>query len=54
MSVEAFLEGNTDPKEEEIRDMLSGHLCRCTGYVGMVRAITEVAARRKEAPVPSV
>jgi 2-furoyl-CoA dehydrogenase 2Fe-2S iron sulfur subunit len=54
MSVEAFLENNADPSEEQIRDMLSGHLCRCTGYVGMVRAIQDAAARRNQAQVPAV
>ena len=43
MSTTAFLEENPNPSEEEIRDMLSGHICRCTGYTGMVKAITEVA-----------
>jgi aerobic-type carbon monoxide dehydrogenase small subunit (CoxS/CutS family) len=47
MSSEAFLKTNADPSEEEIRDMLSGHICRCTGYVGMVRAIQAVAEKRK-------
>jgi len=46
MSSAAFLEINPNPSEEEVRDMLSGHLCRCTGYVGMVRAILEVARNR--------
>lgn len=31
------------PSEEEVRDMLSGHLCRCTGYTPIVAAIMEVA-----------
>ncbi len=46
MSVSAFLEVNANPSEEEVREMLSGHLCRCTGYVGIVRAILEVARNR--------
>ena len=44
MSARAFLEENPSPSEDEVRDMLSGHICRCTGYVGMVRAILDVAA----------
>jgi len=48
MSSETFLETNADPSEDEIRDMLSGHICRCTGYVGMVRAIRAVAEKRRE------
>ena len=46
MSTTAFLEKNPNPNEDEIRDMLSGHICRCTGYVGMVRAIKEVVKNR--------
>ena len=46
MSTVDYLERHPDPSEEEVRDMLSGHLCRCTGYVGMVRAILDVAQQR--------
>jgi 2-furoyl-CoA dehydrogenase 2Fe-2S iron sulfur subunit len=49
MSTVDYLERHTNPTEEEVRDMLSGHLCRCTGYVGMVRAILEVAQQRNAA-----
>ncbi|MEE1543987.1 MAG: (2Fe-2S)-binding protein [Alphaproteobacteria bacterium] len=42
-----FLAENSDPGEAAVRDMLSGHICRCTGYVGMVRAVLEVAAKRR-------
>ncbi len=45
MSLGAYLEANATPSEEEIRDMLSGHLCRCTGYVGIVRAVMDFVAR---------
>jgi len=31
------------PTEQEVRDMLSGHLCRCTGYTPIVKALLEVA-----------
>ena len=31
------------PSEHEVRDMLSGHLCRCTGYTPIVNAVMEVA-----------
>ena len=43
-----FLAEVADPDEAQIRDMLSGHLCRCTGYHGMVQAVLEVAARGQE------
>ncbi len=49
MSAAEFLERVPRPDEAQVRDMLSGHLCRCTGYTGIVRAILEVAAARTEA-----
>jgi 2-furoyl-CoA dehydrogenase 2Fe-2S iron sulfur subunit len=46
MSAAAFLETHPDPSEDQVRVMLSGHICRCTGYTGMVNAILEVARAR--------
>lgn len=46
VSSEAFLRDNAKPSEQEVREMLSGHLCRCTGYAGMVDAILETAEKR--------
>lgn len=43
MSASTYLEENPNPTEEEVRDMLSGHLCRCTGYTGMVKAVMDVS-----------
>ena len=48
MSVTAFLEVNPNPNEEQVRDMLTGHLCRCTGYVGMVHAVLDVVKSRQK------
>ncbi len=39
MTAIAFLERNGDPSEGEIRDALSGNLCRCTGYAKIVEAV---------------
>lgn len=47
MSSADFLEREPDPTEVRVRDMLSGHLCRCTGYTGIVRAVLDVANERK-------
>jgi 2-furoyl-CoA dehydrogenase 2Fe-2S iron sulfur subunit len=44
MSLDNFLRGNLRPGEQEIRDLLTGHLCRCTGYTPIVRAALEAAA----------
>jgi 2-furoyl-CoA dehydrogenase 2Fe-2S iron sulfur subunit len=43
MSFTDFLACNPHPTEAEIREVLSGHLCRCTGYAGIVAAVKEVA-----------
>ena len=43
MSACAFLEDTPTPTHGEIREMLSGHLCRCTGYHFIVEAIAEAA-----------
>ena len=44
MSLDGFLRQHKRPDEESIRDLLSGHLCRCTGYAPIVRAAIEAAA----------
>jgi aerobic carbon-monoxide dehydrogenase small subunit len=43
VSVTAFLEDNPNPTDQEIREALSGNLCRCTGYQGIVRAVHQAA-----------
>jgi carbon-monoxide dehydrogenase small subunit len=43
VSVTAFLERNPDPTDAEIREALSGNLCRCTGYQGIIRAVRQAA-----------
>jgi carbon-monoxide dehydrogenase small subunit len=50
VSVTAFLRDNPDPTDEEIRAALSGNLCRCTGYQGILNAVRRAAesARRGE------
>ena len=46
MTLVPFLAENPAPSETEIRAVLSAHLCRCTGYSGIVQAVTLAAARR--------
>jgi len=46
MSAKALLDANPKPTEAEIRRYLSGNLCRCTGYSGIVRAVLMAAAAR--------
>ena len=43
ISAKALLDENPTPNEEEIRLALSGNLCRCTGYSGIVRAVQSAA-----------
>ena len=50
MSLAAFLVRHPDPGEQDVRELLSGHLCRCTGYTGIVRAALEAAAEMRSAP----
>ena len=40
-----LLERNPSPSEAEIRESLSGNVCRCTGYVGIVEAVEEAARK---------
>jgi len=42
MSFTDYLKRNPRASEAEIRDVLSGHLCRCTGYAGIVAALKDV------------
>jgi aerobic-type carbon monoxide dehydrogenase small subunit (CoxS/CutS family) len=44
ISATALLRSNPDPSEKDVRLALSGNLCRCTGYYGIVRAVLSVAA----------
>jgi aerobic-type carbon monoxide dehydrogenase small subunit (CoxS/CutS family) len=48
LAAEALLRQKPHPTEPEIRDALSGVLCRCTGYVKPVRAILNAAQQKKE------
>ena len=47
LATEALLSRNPDPSEEEIREGISGNLCRCTGYNAIVKAIGIAAKEGK-------
>ncbi|WP_306320021.1 MULTISPECIES: (2Fe-2S)-binding protein [unclassified Streptomyces] len=49
VSVTAFLAEHPKPTDDEIREALTGNLCRCTGYQGIVNAV-RAAAQGEEAP----
>jgi len=42
MSSKAFIERNPHPTREEIKEAISGHLCRCTGYNQIIEAIEAI------------
>jgi 2-furoyl-CoA dehydrogenase 2Fe-2S iron sulfur subunit len=46
-SATQFLNERANASERDIRDMLSGHICRCTGYTGIIEAISATAQNRK-------
>jgi carbon-monoxide dehydrogenase small subunit len=43
VSATAFLRETPDPSDDEIREALSGNICRCTGYQGIIRAVRDAA-----------
>ena len=47
ISATALLRANADPSEDDVRSALSGNLCRCTGYGGIVGAVRDVAKAAK-------
>jgi carbon-monoxide dehydrogenase small subunit len=47
VTVTAVLRDNPEPDDAAVREALSGNLCRCTGYQGIVAAVHEVVARRR-------
>jgi carbon-monoxide dehydrogenase small subunit len=49
VSIEAFLAKNPTPSEAEIRSALTGNLCRCTGYQGIIKAVRQVVEQRGRA-----
>jgi carbon-monoxide dehydrogenase small subunit len=55
MTARALLDRNPDPTDHEIREAISGQVCRCTGYTTIVRSIRwaamhEAAGAGKDAP----
>ena len=44
MSFTDYLRRNPRPSEAEVVEVLSGHICRCTGYAGIIAAVLEAAA----------
>jgi len=49
MTSYALLQHNADPSEGDIRQAISGNLCRCTGYVNIIKSVQHAAAKLREA-----
>lgn len=47
VAAEAYLQGCTSPGLDDVREALSGNLCRCTGYEGLLAAVHETARARR-------
>lgn len=54
ISLEAFLRERPDPSERELREVVGGHLCRCTGYTPIIAAALEAAAILRQPATPSI
>jgi 2-furoyl-CoA dehydrogenase 2Fe-2S iron sulfur subunit len=48
MSLDVFLKSTQAPTEEAIREVLGGHLCRCTGYAPIIAAAMEAASELRK------
>jgi carbon-monoxide dehydrogenase small subunit len=48
LSAKALIDQNPNPTEEEVREAISGNLCRCTGYVKIIKSILAAAERVRE------
>jgi carbon-monoxide dehydrogenase small subunit len=49
-TMHALLSQEPDPTEERVREVLSGNLCRCTGYLPIIKAVLEAAAAYRKEP----
>jgi carbon-monoxide dehydrogenase small subunit len=49
LTAKEFLDRNPSPTEDEVREAISGNLCRCTGYMGIVRSVMRAADALREA-----
>ena len=54
MTARALLDRNPDPTEEEIREAISGQICRCTGYATIIRSIQWAAAKEQSVELGGV
>jgi len=48
LTAKSLLDENPNPQESDIRDAISGNLCRCTGYIKIIKAIKDVSGKKTE------
>lgn len=48
MSSYALLKSNPNPTDDQIKDAISGNLCRCTGYISIIDSVKEAAGKRQQ------
>ena len=53
MTAVELLETGREYTDDELRKLLSGHLCRCTGYENILRAVKKTMYRRLGLPMPT-
>jgi carbon-monoxide dehydrogenase small subunit len=53
LTARALLDRNPDPSEEEIREAISGQICRCTGYATIVRSVRWAAEHPADGDTPA-
>lgn len=53
LSVKALLDENPFPTDEEVREFLSGNLCRCAGYADILRAVRAAVEKRRASTITS-
>lgn len=54
MAVKALLDTNPNPEKQQIQEALSGNLCRCTGYGGIIRAVEKAITSLQEKQVTNI
>jgi len=50
MTLVPYLQAHPEPTENEVREAISGNLCRCTGYQHIVEAVLAAAAQMRSTP----
>lgn len=48
LTAQALLDANSDPSDDQIREHMSGNICRCTGYQGIINSVRCAAAKLQE------